>query len=391
LKEIVEAEGIRVEEPALFGVARAADGSMRDAQSILDQLVSFSEGEITVSDTHAMLGTVGPEVYRRIAAAISGGDSSLILETLDELIERGKDLAQFLKELTLYFRNLLVTRMEGGRELIDLPEEDLSALKEVGAGFTQAGLIKIVQGLSELESRFRQLPSPRVAVEMHLMKLSETGADVSIDSILSKLTAMERRLKSSGTGPPPAVSVGRQMTLDKGGSEIAELPSERYIPVPEDTAEEISEQPESPAPPAEEGGDPQLTLWRQFLGKVREQSMSIYSFLEKGRFCGVQSGQMIICFDDGNSYNKTHLERREIRMLLEETLKSIAGDPLRIKLIIERGDTGTPSHPGEPEPEQVKATRREEARKQSVEKALENPIVKKTAELFRGKIVYVSG
>jgi hypothetical protein len=181
------------------------------------------------------------------------------------------------------------------------------------------------------------------------------------------------------------------MTLDRGGSEIAELPSDRYIPAPEDTAEEISEQPEPPAPPAEEGGDPQLTLWRQFLGKVREQSMSIYSFLEKGRFCGVQSGQMIICFDDGNSYNKTHLERREIRMLLEETLKSIAGDPLRIKLIIERGDTGTPSHPGEPEPEQVKATRREEARKQSVEKALENPIVKKTAELFRGKIVYVSG
>jgi len=391
LKEIVEAEGIRAEEGALFTVARAAEGSMRDAQSILDQLVSFSADEITVSDTHAMLGTVGSEVYRQIAVAISEGDSPVIFKTLDEIIERGKDLAQFLKELTLYFRNLLIAGMESGHELIDLPEEDLSALKDVSAKFRSADLIRMVRDLSELESQFRQLPSPRVAVEMHLMKMSELGAEVSIDSILSKLTALEKRLKDSGTGQPPAVGGARQMVMGEGGSGVAEASSDTYVHASDEPPDEMPDEPEPPDSSSQEEDDQQLNLWRQFLDEVREQSMSIYSFLEKGRFCGVQSGQMMISFADGNSYNKTYLERKEVRMLLEEILKTIAGNPIRLKLIVEREDSETPAISATPVQKKEKPTGAEEARQQSVEKALNNPIVKKTVELFKGKIVYVSG
>ncbi|UCD56978.1 MAG: DNA polymerase III subunit gamma/tau, partial [Candidatus Hydrogenedentota bacterium] len=179
LEEIIDAEGIQIGERALFAIAAAAEGSMRDAQSVLDQLVSFSETEITLADVHAMLGTVGLETHRRIAVAISEADSFRILKTIDDIVERGKDLAQFLKELTVYFRNLLVAGFKGGDELIDLPEEELSALKEIGAHFKQFDLIRIVQDFSELESRFRQLSSARVALEMLLMRMSQVGAEIS--------------------------------------------------------------------------------------------------------------------------------------------------------------------------------------------------------------------
>ncbi len=89
LKSIVDAESIGIDEGALFSIARAAAGSMRDAESILDQLVSFSDADITQNDVHAMLGTVGQEVYKRIAVAIADNDSFAILKTVDEIVERG--------------------------------------------------------------------------------------------------------------------------------------------------------------------------------------------------------------------------------------------------------------------------------------------------------------
>ncbi len=396
LKEIVDAEGIQVDDRALFAIARATDGSMRDAQSILDQLVSFSEAEISLSDVHAMLGTVGLDVYRQIAVAICESDSFVILKTIDEVVERGKDLAQFLKELTLYFRNLLLATFGGAERLVDLPEDDLSALKEVAARFKQSDLIKIVQDFSDIESRFRQLPSARVALEMLLMRIARVGAEISIDSVLSKLTALEKQLKGPGSSAPPDMDAGGQMLLNSQGSGVAETASHDYGPARDEPSDETGEEPEPPEPPMEEEEEEedksQLSLWRQLLDEIREHSMSTYSFLSRGRFCGVENGQAIICFDAKNSYNKAHLEKKEIKMLIEETLKAIAGAPLKVNLILEREAARKPSPPPKEavRPEGI-PNRAEEDKKRRIEKALNDPVVKKTLELFNGKIVYVSG
>lgn len=429
LKEITAAEAIRIDDRALFAIARAADGSMRDALSILDQLVSFSEAEITLSDVYAMLGTVGIEVYQQVAVAICEGDTFFLLKTINDIIERGKDLAQFLKDLTLYFRNLLVASLGGGVELIDLPEEDFSALKEVAGRFKQADLIRIVQDLSDLETRFRQAPSTRVALETLLMRMAHVGAEISIDNLLSKLTALEKKLKSSfasktavseseqeeAAPPAPAPSTAAPSTAAPSPSPGIKEPASRYTPAREHKRgkeeppkggapksdhpreappEEPEPEPEEEsAPPPADDDKPQLTLWRQLLDEVREQSMSTYSFLSSGRFCGVENEQVIICFDAKSRYNKTHLERKEIKMLLEEILKTVVGAPLKIKIILESDEADIPPPPAPKEmiPESRRPTRAEEAKKERTEKALNNPIVKKVIDLFKGKPVYVSG
>ncbi len=415
LKDITAAEGIKIDERALFAIARAAEGSMRDALSILDQLVSFSEAEITLSDVYAMLGTVGIEVYQQVAVAICEGDSFFLLKTISDIVERGKDLAQFLKDLTLYFRNLLVVSFGGGAELIDLPEEDLSALKDVAGRFKQADLIRMVQDLSELETRFRMVPSTRVAIETLLMRMAQVGAEISIDNLLSKLTALEKKLKGSPVSkdispevekepaaptPPPHVKEpetpyapsrerkrSRKDEPPKSGAPKGDPPTEE----PREDSE--AEPPEQSSPPAADDDKPQLTLWRQLLDEVREQSMSTYSFLNGGRFCGVENEQVIICFDAKSRYHKTHLERKEIKMLLEEILRTIAGAPLKIKVVLETEEANIPLPPTPREfsSEAQKPTHAEEAKKQRAEKALNNPIVKKVIELFKGKVIYVSG
>lgn len=388
MKEIADAEAIQIEEGALFAIARAAEGSMRDAQGILDQLVAFSAGEIKLSDIHAMLGTVGQEVYCQIAVAISKGDSFSILKTIDEVVDRGKDLAQFLRELTLYFRNLLVVGFGGGEELVDIPEDDLSSLKEGASGFKQPDLIKTVQDLSDLESRFRQLPSARVAIEMLLLRLARVGADISIDSLLSKLTALEKGLKGSGTDSTTSNENRRDVSGGKGPG-IAESSQDNYAPTRQEADDESPEESEPLAPSVDEEGEPQLDLWRQFLNEVRDHSMSIYSYLSVGRFCGVENGQAIVCFGPQKSYNKNHLERKEVRQFLEKTLKTLAGAPLKMKLIIESEDVPPP-----PLPDEVPASdlvEPETKKDKLLEEAMSNSVVKKTVELFKGKIVYVSG
>ncbi len=403
LKTIVEAESIEVEEGALFSIARAADGSMRDAQSILDQLVSFSDSEISQADVHAMLGTVGQDVYRRVAVAISESDTFSVLQTIDDIVERGKDLAQFLRELTIYFRNLLISGFGGGEELIDLSEEDLAELKKLGGRFESAVLLRIVEDLTDLESRFRQLPSTRVAVEMLLMRMAQTGGDVSIDSLISKLTALESRLKGSGSDTAPD-STSTAAGNPHAPSYVKEPEAPALSTSPNDHAssdsQDLEDDPPEPPEPEEseeedEKAEPQLGLWNEFLAAVREQGMSTYSFLGNGRFCGIENEQAIVCFSPANSYSKKHLEEKNVKKLLEETLKAVTGKPIKMKLIIESDSSGArqPVKREKPKEKPGSEQRRksDEAKKQRFEQALEDPIVKKTVELFKGKIVYVSG
>ena len=119
--------------------------------------------------------------------------------------------------------------------------------------------------------------------------------------------------------------------------------------------------------------------------------MSTYSFLSNGRFCGIENDQAIVGFDPENSYSKKHLEEKTIRQLLEETLKTITGKPTRLKLIIESDRAGARKSVKREKPKKEQRREADEAKKRQFEQALKDPIVKKTVELFKGKIVYVSG
>jgi DNA polymerase-3 subunit gamma/tau len=398
LQDIIDAEGIQADQGVVFAIARAAEGSMRDAQSVLDQLVSFSDGKITRAEVHSMVGSVGQDVYHALAVAIADGDSFAILKTIDDVVERGKDLAQFLRELTLHFRNLLAASLGGGKDVIDLPDEDLAKLKEISAKFDPPDLIKLVRDLTEFESRFRQLPSARVGLEMLLMRMAKVGTEVSIDNLLAKLTALEKRLSgSSGGGPGPSApaspkpSAPTKKQSSRNPAPSAEPVSDDDPPTPDDPPEVTEENGASPTAPPKDEGEPQLDLWRQVLDEVREHSMSIYSFLNVGRFCGVQDGKAIVCFDPQNNYNKLHLEKKDIRKLIEETLKSIAGAPLKLKLIVEPQGAHQPAPPPEPIFQEDKQAKAREAEKQRIDEALDDPIVRKALDLFKGRIVYVSG
>jgi DNA polymerase III gamma/tau subunit len=251
--------------------------------------------------------------------------------------------------------------------------------------FQQFDLVKIIQELSDLESRFRILPSPRVALEMLLIRLAHLGGEVSVESILSKLSALEKRMKSAGGNPPAPATTDGGSPLSPATTSVSEA-----APHYPDGIEETEADFEKDSPPAEEEPQPQLDLWNQFLGEVQKHQMSVFSFLNRGNFCGMENDQMIISFPNEHSYNKEYLERKDQKMLLEGILRAVAGRKAGIKLILEE----TPSPPlkeEQPGLPLAQAAPPQEDKEQLLQKALQNPVVKKALELFNGKIICVNG
>jgi hypothetical protein len=226
---------------------------------------------------------------------------------------------------------------------------------------------------------------------MLLIRLAHLGGEVSIENILSKLSALEKRVKGSAVGSKAHTKTDGGSPIAKGETTVSES-SSGYQPEPEEfnenTAYERNEPAEEEARPQEEEARPQLDLWNQFLGEVQKHQMSIFSFLSRGSFCGLENDQMLISFSPELAYNKKHLEQKELKMLLEETLRNITGRRIKINLILEQKVSAPSLRPSAAAPTKAPAP---EEDKQAIERALKNPLIQKTLELFNGKIIYSVG
>jgi len=192
LKIIAEAEKIDVSDEALREIARSGEGSMRDAQSNFDQVISFSGENITVADVAIALGVAGAEMLARMAKAIAENKPCEALNVVDDLIGRGQDLRNFCRDLMSFFRDLLVFKIAGGAEnLLDTAVLSRAELAENSAPFSESDLIRFFNSLSETESKLREATQPRYILEIGLMKLIEMRRVVPIEKILERLAKLE--------------------------------------------------------------------------------------------------------------------------------------------------------------------------------------------------------
>ncbi len=237
LRGILEKEGVRCSDEALHAIARAADGGVRDAESILDQLVSYCNGEITFRDVFDVLGLVDWKVLHDLCAAILDKDVSRLLTLVESVVVSGKDLSQFVGEILRYFRNLLVCRTGAPRELLALPEDEANELAAWAERFSLTELIRIVEQFSELSQAYDSQLAQRTALEALLVKMSRRTVEVSIDTVLEKLMAL-----AEGVGVPAANAAAR-----KPFPEIAPPPAAEEPPADKKKIDEPLP-PQSPSP-----------------------------------------------------------------------------------------------------------------------------------------------
>ena len=178
LRGILGKEGLQATDEALNAIARAAEGGVRDSESILDELITYCEGEITFQDVSDVLGLVDWQIMHDLCDAILAKDVTAQLLLVERVTAAGKDLSQFIQELLRYFRNLLVCKTANVKELLHLPEEELEALQARAARVSLTHLIQLVEQFAELANRFDSQIAQRIALEALLIRISRVGGGV---------------------------------------------------------------------------------------------------------------------------------------------------------------------------------------------------------------------
>ncbi len=197
LAELTQAEQIDVDDRALRYVARAADGSMRDALSLLDQCVAFHFGEkLTYDNVLEVLGAVDNRVFSKLFQAVLASDTKACIREIEEMIIQGRDLSQLVNDFVWYMRNLLIAKTtdEPG-DMLDMSEENLAVLKEEAADVDTETLMRYIRIFSELSGQLRYASQKRILVEIAFIKLTTPSMEQNLDSILQRITLLEQKMQ----------------------------------------------------------------------------------------------------------------------------------------------------------------------------------------------------
>ncbi len=198
LMDLVGREGVEAEEKALRYVARAADGAMRDALSLLDRCIAFYPGELlTYDNVLEVLGTVDTEVFGRLLRAIRTGDVGAAMRVLDDTVMRGRDLAQFVIDFTWYLRNLLLAKsVESPEEFLDISSEQMGDFLAEAAQNETETLVRYINVCSDLTNRIRYAGAKRVMIEVTLIRLCRPETETDYSALLDRVRHLEEQLAS---------------------------------------------------------------------------------------------------------------------------------------------------------------------------------------------------
>ena len=209
LSELMEREGLSVEKEALAYISRQADGSMRDALSILDQCLSFYPGE-TLTYRHVLdiLGAVDPSVFSELLGFITKGDVAGALSILSSLLDQGRDLTQFIGDMIWHLRNLLLIKSTskgaGEEDVLNISADNIEGLRKEADAIEFSALFRLIRIFSELSADVRMSEQKRLLVEVALIRMCRPEMETDNDSLAERIRVLEERGGTSSGGADPA-------------------------------------------------------------------------------------------------------------------------------------------------------------------------------------------
>ena len=255
LERISAAEKVRADEKALSAIAQAAEGSLRDALSILDQMIAACGDHLDDARVRQLLGVVPASFMRELALAIHAGDGRQALEQVNRLAGEGYELGHFCGELTRYVRNLMIAKSCGAESpLLQAPNDEREALGELAGLFGEEDLSRFFQILLHTEADLRYSLQPRFHLELGIMKLVHARRLASIEGLLGELRASSPSLAGSGPAAGAGPSAATKVPAEKpGGAASAGLRTggAQHPPVPAGSKRQETAAPAGPVPVVE--------------------------------------------------------------------------------------------------------------------------------------------
>jgi len=362
LKQIVEEEKVQISQRGLFSIAQESEGSLRDAQSLLDQLISYGGKEIRDEDIAEVLGLIDRKILNDTVEAIANRNAERCTEIVEHIYHYGYDLQHFCRELLQYFRNLILTKVsQQPQGLMELPKEEFEILKKQAERFQFDQLNHLFSLLLKGEEEVAQSTFPRIMLEMTLIRMATLRPILPIDEILKKL-------ESLGKTEYPTVK-----PIDENFEELEE--AEHPIEVIEEmeplhlerTMDLNNSQKETLS-----GGESQKVreeAWKRLVDFTRAKNPILGSFLALGNLVHMSDEKIEIGFEKDSFHYDRMIEkenRRQLESICQDYFKS------KMKVIISPMDQGVELKG------QVVLEDRETA---------QNPLVQEALRLFNGRIV----
>ena len=222
LTDLMQKENIEVEEKAIRYVAKAADGSMRDALSLLDQCIAFYLGQkLTYDNVLEVLGAVDTEVFSRLLRELLERNVAKVMKSLDELVMQGRELSQLAADFTWYLRNLLLAKCSDNMEdVLDVSTENLAQLKEEAQMIENNTLIRYIRIFSELSNQLKYATQKRVMMEVAFIKLCRPEMEVEQDTLLERIRALEEQIQQGIAVRPQAAAYAEQTVEEVPGPKV---------------------------------------------------------------------------------------------------------------------------------------------------------------------------
>ncbi|HEV2828343.1 MAG TPA: DNA polymerase III subunit gamma/tau, partial [Pyrinomonadaceae bacterium] len=423
LRLVAAAENISVPDDALREIARSGEGSMRDAQSAFDQVISFAGASIKKEDVEMALGVAGADILVRVVNGIANHVPAEALAVIDDVVMRGHDLRNFCRDLLAHFRDLLVTKVSGSEELLESAICEPAELKRQSELFSETDLVRFFHSLAETETLLKTAAHPRYQLEIGLVKLMEMRRLEPLNQLLQRLSALEESLRTgkapAGTArsqplPRPSANVSaakpvapfaqpRSATASAGPTAVASNISETSSVLNSATssftgagsqaatAAQTALQTEDRVAALDKktaavsgAGDPsavasEIEQIKDALGRRRK--MLLVTALEGARKVSVEGNELCLEFAPDTRHLRDTLAKSDSIKILREVCREVADRDLGVRFVVSDGE------PLAAPPSKEESERRE---KQSLrEKAEKDPTVQQMLKTFRGEIAEV--
>lgn len=379
LAKIAEAEGVSISPAGLHILARAADGSLRDAQSLFDQVLAFAGSTITDEDLRSILGTMDEAAVRDFARAILDQTPEPALEIIDRIAEDGRDLKVFTRDVVTRVRDLLIANAAGEKtgRFVDLTEGEVRDLIEESGRVPAETLHLLYQLFVRTEDELRWSQRPRHTVEIAVLRACHMPPPVILADLIERLSSSPAEAVPPSPQPPPA----RPSSPPRTPSPPA---SRRPAPAKSGPASAGDQQrPVAPGPAPVQGGDAE-SAWLRLVREVKKKKANVGGYLEQGSLIRLDESRIVVGYKAASSFLQDMIRRKENRETIEALAEEITGRALALEVTTIPNDAPAPPTAGERLMEKEK-----KGQKAKVEAAMADPLTQSALEMFSGKLVSV--
>jgi DNA polymerase III subunit gamma/tau len=368
LESILGREKIDFEPTALPAIVRAAEGSLRDALSLLDTAIAYGAGRLAADTTAALLGTTAPAEVRAFARALVGHEATPALEAIDRATREGEDLGAFTRDVIELLRRALVLKAAPAVKLADVPHAEASELRALGEAAPLDDLLYVLRAFLDADAAMRESPHPRVELEIAAVRATRRPQPRALEDVLKRVEEAQARLRQ-GVGAAPARPVESALPGVEGGRGPAEVrrpaPPERPAatsggttspprpaPTPpragagSESATSSASPPAASAAPAPPPTPDVATGWQRVVDEIMRRKPTLGAVLSQTRPSGMRERELIVVLA-GNSFHRDMLADGSNRDMVNQAVRRHVAGADRFSVVAEEegGGGAVTDHP----------------------------------------------